>query len=141
MLCIVFALYAHEEPRESKPCPLQSCDRTNRTTRRKSEKEQENKNGDGRERDKIVAGLCPTASFRHHFIHREPAIEANNFELSPTLLTFVERDKFDGHPLDNPNVHLNKFLSKCNTIKFNRVSTDGILRWLFHFSLKDRASD
>jgi len=55
-----------------------------------------------------------------------PAVEANNFELSPTLVTFVERDQFGGHPSDNPNMHLRKFLAKFDTIKFNGVSTDAI---------------
>jgi len=70
-----------------------------------------------------------------------PAVEANNFELSPALITFVERDQFDGHPSKNPNVHLRKFLAKCDTIKLNRASTDAIRLRVFPFSLKDRASD
>ena len=41
-----------------------------------------------------------------------PTIEANNFKLSPALITFVERDQFGGHPADNHNAHLRKFLAK-----------------------------
>ena len=70
-----------------------------------------------------------------------PAIEANNFELSPALITFVEREQFSGHPAENPNVHLRRFLAKCDTIKLNGVSTDAIRLRLFPFSLRDRASD
>jgi len=51
-------------------------------------------------------------------------VEANNFELSLALVTFVDRDKFSEHPLDNPNMHLRKLFAKCGTIKFNGVSTD-----------------
>jgi len=70
-----------------------------------------------------------------------PTVEANNVELSPALITFVERDQFGGHPLDSPNVHLHKFLAKCDTIKLNGVITDTIRPRLFPFSLRDRASD
>jgi len=55
-----------------------------------------------------------------------PTLEANNFELNPALITFMERDKFGGHPADNPNAHLHKFIAKCDTIKINRLSTEVI---------------
>jgi len=70
-----------------------------------------------------------------------PAIEANNFELNPALIGFVERDQFGGYPSDNPNARLHKFLAKCDTIKLNGVSADAICMQLFPFSLRDRASD
>jgi len=53
----------------------------------------------------------------------------------------VEQDQLGGHPLDNPNVHICKFLTKSDTIKLNRVTTDVIRLRLFPFSLRDRASD
>ena len=70
-----------------------------------------------------------------------PAVEANNFELSPVLISFVEREQFTGHPSDNPNAHLRKFLTKCDTIKINAASSDAIRLRLFPFSLRDKASD
>jgi len=70
-----------------------------------------------------------------------PAVEANNFELSPALITFMEQEQFSGHPSENSNAHLRKFLVKCNTIKINGASSDAIRLWLFPFSLRDRASD
>jgi len=70
-----------------------------------------------------------------------PTVEANNFDLSPALITFVERDQFDGHPADNPNAHLRKFLAKYDNIKINEVSMEAILLRLFPFSLRDRFSD
>jgi len=33
-----------------------------------------------------------------------PIVEANNFKLSPALISFVEREQFGGHPLENPNM-------------------------------------
>ena len=68
-------------------------------------------------------------------------IEADNFEPSPMVITFVEQEQFGGHPFENPNMHLHKFFAKCDTIKLNGVSTDAIRLRLFPFSLKDMASD
>ena len=41
----------------------------------------------------------------------------------------------------NSNVHLHNFLTKCDIIKLNGVSTDTIRLSLFLFSLRNRASD
>ena len=70
-----------------------------------------------------------------------PAVEVNNFELRPALISLVERDQFGGHPSENPNMHLRNFLAKCDTIKLNGVPTDAIRLRLFPFSLRDRARD
>ena len=70
-----------------------------------------------------------------------PTIEANNFELNPALIGFVERDQFSGYPFDNPNARLRKFLAKCDTINLNGVPADAIRMQCFPFSLRDRASD
>jgi len=70
-----------------------------------------------------------------------PAIEANNFELQLTLIFFVEQNQFGGCPIENPDLHLRNILAKCDTIKFNGVSTGAIKLRLFPFSLKDRASN
>jgi len=69
-----------------------------------------------------------------------PAVEANNFELCPTLIYFVVREQFGVHPSENLNAHLRKFLAKCDTIKLNGVPIDAIRLRLFPFSLRDRAS-
>ena len=31
-----------------------------------------------------------------------PAVEANNFELRPSLVSFAEKDQFNGRPIENP---------------------------------------
>ena len=41
---------------------------------------------------------------------RQPPIQANNFELKPTLITMVQRHQFTGHPNEDPNEHLGRFL-------------------------------
>jgi len=69
------------------------------------------------------------------------AIEANNFELQPALISFSDQNQFGRRPTENPHLHLRNFLAKCDTIKLNGVTADAIRLRLFSFSLKDRASD
>ena len=42
---------------------------------------------------------------------RQPIVDANNFELKPTLITMVQQNQFIGHPTEDPNEHLGRFLS------------------------------
>ena len=70
-----------------------------------------------------------------------PAIEVNNFELRPALISFVEQNQFGGRPTENPHLHLHNLLAKCDTIKLNGAIAKAIRLRLFPFSLKDRASD
>ncbi|XP_045804300.1 uncharacterized protein LOC123897629 [Trifolium pratense] len=68
-----------------------------------------------------------------------PAIEANNFELKPSLLAIVQQNQFSGNPADDPNLHLSIFLQYADTIKANGVSPEAIRLRLFPFSLRDKA--
>ena len=52
---------------------------------------------------------------------RQPPIEANNFELKPTLITMVQQHQFTRHPSEDPNEHLGRFMRMANTVKLNRV--------------------
>jgi len=65
----------------------------------------------------------------HHFITlgvqgiassiAPPAVDANNFELKPSLISVVQQSQFCETPLENSNVHLSVFLEVCNTLKLN----------------------
>ena len=68
---------------------------------------------------------------------RQPAIEENNFELKPTLITMVQQYQFTGHPSEDPNEHLRRFLRMANTVKLNGANPDVIKLQLFPFSLRD----
>ena len=68
-------------------------------------------------------------------------VEVNNFELSAALITFIERNQLGGHPGDNPNVYLYKFLAMCDIININRESMEAIRMLPFPFSLRYRASN
>ena len=71
---------------------------------------------------------------------RQPAVEANNFELKPALITMVKQHQFTGHPTEDPNEHLGRFLRMANTVKLNGVRPEAIKLHLFPFSLRDTAA-
>ena len=66
---------------------------------------------------------------------RQPTVEANNFELKPALISMVQQNQFTGHPTEDPNEHLGRFLRMENTIKLNGVRLEVIKLHLFLFSL------
>ena len=57
---------------------------------------------------------------------RQPAIDANDFELKPALITTVQHNQFTGHPTDDPNEHLRQFLRIANNVKLNGVRPEVI---------------
>ena len=67
-------------------------------------------------------------------------VDANNFKLKPTLITMVQQHQFTGHPTEDPNEHLGRFLKMTNTVKLNRVRPEVIKLHLFPFSLRDIAA-
>ena len=71
---------------------------------------------------------------------RQPAIEANNLELKPTLITMVQQHQFTGHPFEDPNEHMGRFMRMANTVKLNGVKPKVIRLLLFPFSLRDVAA-
>ena len=71
---------------------------------------------------------------------RQPAIEANNFELKPTLITMVQQHQFTGHPFKDPNEHMGRFMRMANIVKLNGVRPEVIKLQLFSFSLRDVAA-
>ena len=63
---------------------------------------------------------------------RQPAIDANNFELKPALITMVQQNQFTGHPTEDPNEHLGRFLRMENTVKLNGVRPELLSCSCFH---------
>ena len=70
---------------------------------------------------------------------KQPAIDANDFELEPALITMVQQNQFTGQSTENPNEHLGRFLRIENSIKLNGVKPEVIQLQLFPFSLRDMA--
>ena len=71
---------------------------------------------------------------------KQPAIDANDFELKPALIAMVQQNQFTGHSTENPNEHLGQFLRIANSIKLNGVRPEVIQLQLFPFSLRDMAA-
>ena len=71
---------------------------------------------------------------------RQPTIEANNFELNPALITMVRQHQYTGHPSEDPNEHMGRFMRMANIVKLNRVKPKVIKLQLFPFSLRDVAT-
>ena len=71
---------------------------------------------------------------------RQPAIEANNFQLKPALITMVQQYQFTDHPSEDPNEHMGRFMRMANTLKLNGVRPEVIQLQLFPLSLKDVAT-
>ncbi|NHN20293.1 retrotransposon gag domain-containing protein, partial [Bacillus amyloliquefaciens] len=80
----------------------------------------------------------PTADELHISIQMS-AVDANSFELKPSIIQMVQNNQFGGTPNEDPNLHLTSFLELCATFKYNNVSDDAIRLRLFPFSLKDKA--
>ena len=57
---------------------------------------------------------------------RRPAIQANNFELKPSLIQMVQTSQFGGYPNESPDDHIAVSLQFCNTVKMNNVANDVI---------------
>ena len=71
---------------------------------------------------------------------KQPAINANDFELKPALIAMVQQNQFTGHSTENPNEHLGRFLRIANSVKLNGVKLEVIQLQLFPFSLRDMAA-
>ena len=71
---------------------------------------------------------------------RQPTVDANNFELKPAFITMVQQHQFTGHPTEDPNEHLGRFLRLENTVKLNGVRPEVIKLHLFPFSIRDIAA-
>ena len=71
---------------------------------------------------------------------RQLAIEANNLELKPTIITMVQQHQFTCHPSEDPNEHMGRFMRIKNTVKLNGVRPEVINLQLFLFSLRDVAA-
>lgn len=68
-----------------------------------------------------------------------PAIQANNFELKPSLLQIVQHNHFSGSPTEDPNLHFYFLVQYADTLKSNGVDPRAIQLRLFPVSLRHKA--
>jgi len=114
-LSIVLALYAQTQSREPQSTSLnpeiEATARKQSDTRRKKKAEFAMVGRDIRAlRDYAMPQSSGITSSTVNTV-----VEANNFKLHLALISLGERDQFGGHPYENPNMHLRKFLPKCDT--------------------------
>ena len=67
-------------------------------------------------------------------------METKNFEPKPSSITMVQQHQFTGHPFEDPNEHMGRFIMMANTIKLNGVRPEVIKVQLLPFSLRDVAA-
>ena len=63
--------------------------------------------------------FCRPVIQDEYYVVRQPAIEANNFELKLSLITMVQQHQFTEHPNEDPNEHIGRFMRMAKTIKLN----------------------
>ena len=121
--------------------------RSLRKTKRADNAAKENERHDQTEKQRIAARRPPITDTMEDFWRpiiqeeysaiRQPTVDANNFDLKLALITMVQQHQFTGHPTEDPNEHLGRFLRMENTVKLNGVRSEVIKLHLFPFSLRD----
>ncbi|XP_061374788.1 uncharacterized protein LOC133317011 [Gastrolobium bilobum] len=66
-------------------------------------------------------------------------VEANNFELKPSLISLVARAQYSAADEEDPHEFIDRFLMICDTTKHNGVPADAIRLRLFPFAVKGSA--
>src|ERR1044072_8337836 len=70
-----------------------------------------------------------------------PNAEGQHFELRSSFISLVGQNQFGGSSLEDPHVHLEKFVRNCNTYHVHNVTPDMIRLARFPFSLRDAAEE
>jgi hypothetical protein len=87
--------------------------------------------------------LCDyTNTPNEHFIARPiitPDIQAESFEVSPSIVNMITREKFGGSAQEEASMHLHDFIEICDMQKFKNVENDVLKLKLFPFSLRGKA--
>jgi hypothetical protein len=89
--------------------------------------------------------LCDyTNTPNEHFIARPittPDIQADCFEVSPSLLNLITREQFGGSAQEDAFMHLHDFIEICDRQKFKNVENDALKLKLFPFLLSGKAKE
>ena len=118
-----------------------------RKTKRAENASMEDERHDQTEEQRTTARRPPITNTMEDFLRpiiqeeysaiRQPIVDENNFELKLALIIMVQQHQFTGHPTEDPNEYLGRFLRMANTVKLNGVRPKVIKLHLFPFSLRD----
>ena len=70
-----------------------------------------------------------------------PKINAESYEVSPSLLNLITREQFGGSAMEDASMHLHDFVKICDMQKFKNVESDILKLKLFPFSLRGKAKE
>ena len=102
-----------------------------------AEEGNQNQGGENQEQRALRDYFRPFVADNHSGI-RCQAINANNFELKPTLINMVQQNQYTGLAHKDLNIHLAIFLEIADTVKMNGITEDVIRMRFFPFLLRDR---
>ncbi|KAL1220241.1 hypothetical protein V5N11_008260 [Cardamine amara subsp. amara] len=94
-----------------------------------------------REQQRAIGDMDnPHAFYRNRAAIVPPAVERQDFEIKPQMISLVKQHLFHGLPAEIPMDHIENFEEICSTTRSNGVSPDFLKCKLFPFSLADKAS-
>lgn len=70
-----------------------------------------------------------------------PEIQAESYEVSPSLLNLITREQFGGSAMEDASMHLHDFMEICDMQKFKNVESSVLKLKLFPFSLRGKAKE
>ncbi|XP_057518484.1 uncharacterized protein LOC130799406 [Amaranthus tricolor] len=82
--------------------------------------------------------ITPDASIVTTSIVR-PEIFGNQYEIRSAFFNWIAQDQFHGMENENPTDHINLFIDKCMTHKYNNITSDQLMLIAFPFSLAGAA--
>ena len=68
-----------------------------------------------------------------------PEITGNQYEIRSAFFNWIAQDQFHGMENENPTDHINLFIDKCMTHKYNNITSDQLMLIAFPFSLAGAA--
>ena len=71
----------------------------------------------------------------------QPAITAANYEIKLAFFQFIVQNQFFGSEMEHTNDHLDEFVNKCGTVKYQGISNEQMKLICFPYSLRGEARD
>ena len=71
----------------------------------------------------------------------QPTITAANYEIKPASFQLIAQNQFPGIEMENPNDHLDEFMNKCSTVKYQGIFDEQMKLICFPYSLLGEARD